>query len=373
MSVLGWPVEQAWEWYRGQPWLVGCNYIPSTAINQLEMWQADTFDPDTIGRELDWAANRLGFNTVRVFLHDLLWEDDSNGLITRVDQFLDICQKLRIRPLFVFFDDCWNPNPALGRQPVPKPGVHNSGWVQSPGKSVKKNPAQWGRLETYVTGFLKTFGRDPRILAWDLYNEPGNSHLGVKSLPLLQAAFSWARAAEPSQPVTAGVWLSSPTLLIPRLASWWRTRHLVDDWSFDEPQVENPQISEFSLNASDIICFHNYRATDVQLRAHIARLKARGRPVICTEYMARRKTAGSPFARYLPIFKEEGVGAYSWGLVSGKTQTIFPWRSLPIRLGNEPQPKEPSLWFHDIFHPDGRPYDPAEVELICSLTKRQAA
>lgn len=36
-------------------WYFGANFIPSTAINQLEMWQKETFDPTTIDRELGFA------------------------------------------------------------------------------------------------------------------------------------------------------------------------------------------------------------------------------------------------------------------------------------------------------------------------------
>lgn len=327
MSYARWTTQQAWDWYNAQPWLLGCNFIPSTAINQLEMWQAETFDPATIERELGWAAG-LGFNTARVFLHDLLWDglgSDRAGFLTRLDQFLTICQARRIRPLLVFFDDCWNQHPQPGKQPAPRPGIHNSGWVQSPGSAVVSDPAGWGRLEGYVQGVLASFGRDRRILAWDLYNEPGNNQLGEASLPLLQAIFTWARAAGPEQPLTVGTW------------------------------YDNAALNEFTLAASDFISFHDYRDSPEALRVKIAGLKALGRPLVCTEYMARQ--TGSLFQLYLPVLKEEGVGAYNWGLVSGKTQTIYPWGS----LGGEP---EPSPWFHDIFRADGSPYDPVEVEAI---------
>ena len=328
MESTRWPAAQAWDWYRAQPWLVGCNFIPSSAINQLEMWQAETFDPDTIDRELGWAAG-LGFNTARVFLHDLMWQIDRKGFLSRLDQFLGICQAHGIRPLLVFFDDCWNQNPQPGRQPDPKPGVHNSGWVQSPGSSVVTDAASWTRLGEYVQGVLAAFGRDSRILAWDLYNEPGNNNLGEATLPLLQAILGWARAAEPQQPLTVGIWF------------------------------DNAALNQFSLAASDFTSFHEYSAEPEALRSRIAELKALGRPVVCTEYMARPR--GSLFSRYLPVFKNEGVGAYNWGLVSGKTQTIYPWGS----PGGEP---EPEPWFHDIFRPDGTPYSTQEVALIRSLT-----
>ena len=282
----------------------------------------------TIERELGWAAG-LGFNTARVFLHDLLWESDRQGFLTRLDQFLTICQSRRIRPLLVFFDDCWNQTPRPGKQPEPKPGVHNSGWVQSPGSAVVTNPPAWGRLETYVQGVLAAFGHDWRILGWDLYNEPGNNQLNEASLPLLRAIFDWARAAAPEQPLTVGAW------------------------------YDQPELTEFSLHASDIISFHDYRDTPEALRARIQAYRELGRPMICTEYMARQ--GGSLFNRYLPVFKEEGVGAFNWGLVSGKTNTIYPWGS----PGGEP---EPNPWFHDIFRADGTPFDPAEVAFIRSMS-----
>src|SRR6187397_483486 len=115
-----WSEQQARDWYAKQSWLVGANYNPASAINQLEMWQAETFDPKRIDLELGWAEG-LGFNTMRVFLHDIPWKTDSAGFLKRIDAFLDIAAKHKIRPMFVFFDSCWNPNPKAGKQPEPKP------------------------------------------------------------------------------------------------------------------------------------------------------------------------------------------------------------------------------------------------------------
>ncbi len=328
MREQRWSIEKANEWYSSQPWLVGCNFIPSTAINQLEMWQAETFDPDTIDRELGWAAD-IGFNTMRVFLHDPLWHADADGLMKRMDRYLAISTRRGIRTLFTIFDDCWNTSPRLGPQPAPVPGVHNSGWVQSPGSAIVTDPGQWSRLEKYVSGVLGAFGDDERIIMWDLYNEPGNNKLVEQSLGLLQAVFQWANAARPSQPLTSGVWFS------------------------------NAAISEFQLAASDVITFHNY-SDAANLAETVSRWKSFGRPVICTEYMAR--TRNSLFTTHLPIFKREHVGCYNWGFVSGKSQTIYPW-------GSPQGAPEPALWFHDVLRADGTPYDPAEVEFITRLIR----
>ncbi len=326
MTQSRWTPEQAQAWYAQQPWLVGCNFTPSTAINQLEMWQAETFDPETIARELGWAQS-LGFNTVRVYLHDLAWLADAPGFTARINRYLDIAFARGIRTLFTIFDDCWNTDPHIGPQPAPKPFTHNSGWVQSPGKAVSCEPSQWARLEDYIRAVVGALRADERVLMWDVYNEPGNNGLLEKSLPLLQKAFEWTRAAQPSQPVTAGLWLDLPAL------------------------------NEFLLAASDVITFHNYNEPD-HLMAQIQSLRVHNRPLVCTEYMARR--FGSTFQTNLPVFKAERVGCYNWGLVCGKTQTNYPW-------GHDPKDGEPQVWFHDIFYPDGRPYDPAETAAIRSL------
>lgn len=325
-----WSRDRANEWYDNQPWLVGVNFLPSTAINQLEMWQEESFDPETIDRELGWAAD-FGVNTVRVYLHDLAWEADPEGFLDRMDQFLSIAASHGIRPNFVFFDDCWNPTAKMGPQPDPKPGVHNSGWVQSPVAAEKDNPQNWDRLEEYVTSVVSHFSDDDRVLYWDVYNEPGNNGREEKSLPLLKKAFLWVRSAEPSQPVTAGLW----------------------NWSSGFETLNAYQMAH-----SDIITFHEYHDLD-EMERSIHAMQVMGRPVICTEWMAR--TLNSRVETHLPLLKKENVGAISWGLVSGKSNTIYPW-------GSEEGSTEPDLWFHDLLRQDGTPYKPEEIAVFKKLT-----
>jgi GH35 family endo-1,4-beta-xylanase len=213
---LRWDATRANAWYQHQPWLVGSNFIPANAINELEMWQAETFDAQEIDKELGWAEG-LGMNTMRVFLHDLLWEQDSAGFQKRIESFLSIASRHHIRPIFVLFDSCWDPNPKLGPQHPPIPGVHNSGWVQSPSAAALEDKSQERRLEAYVKGLVGAFAEDNRILAWDVWNEPSNTNDGSygKQEPkdksqrvqeLLPKVFEWARSANPSQPLTSGLW-----------------------------------------------------------------------------------------------------------------------------------------------------------------------
>lgn len=346
-----WPAEKANAWYEAQAWPVGANFVPSTAINQLEMWQADTFDPETIDRELGWAAG-IGMNTMRVFLHDIPWQQDAEGFCGSIDRYLEIADRHGIRTMFVIFDGVWHPEPKAGRQPEPRPGVHNSGWVQSPGKAILADPARQDALKPYVQGILRRYGNDARVLAWDLFNEPDNPNANSygergskieldpatkadRATELLRKTFDWAREANPSQPLTAGVW--------------------VGDY------LKNPSpIARLMLDESDIITFHTYDKPP-RARQLTEGLKALGRPLLCTEYMARGN--GSTFETILPLFKEHRVGAYSWGLVDGKSQTACAWSTWQQPAAGEPDP-----WFHDIFRRDGTPYRAAEVEFLRKIT-----
>jgi hypothetical protein len=346
-----WTEQKANSWYAQQPWLVGSNYVPKSAINQLEMWQEATFDPTEIDTEFTWAE-AMGMNTMRVFLHDLLWQQDAPGFQKRIDRFLTTAAQHHIRPVFVLFDSCWDPLPHLGPQHPPIPGVHNSGWVQSPGAAALADPNQYPRLKAYVRGVVGAFAKDDRILAWDVWNEPGADNAGsypkeelknktARVTALLPQAFEWAREANPMQPLTSGVWAvdSSPD------------------------GADLGDLQQIQLRESDIITFHNYSWPEY-FKREVGRLKKYNRPVICTEYMAR--SVGSTFDTVLPIAKQEQVGAINWGFVAGKTQTYLPWDSWehPYVL------RQPPVWFHEVLRADGTPYREAEVALIRQLTGR---
>jgi hypothetical protein len=346
--IARWSEAKAKEWYAKQPWLVGSNYIPATAINELEMWQAETFDPTTIDKELGWAEG-LGMTTMRVFLHDLPWQQDAAGYRERINRFLDIAARHHIKPLFVLFDSCWDPFPKLGRQHDPKPGVHNSGWLQAPGAKALQDSTEYPRLKAYVTGVVKAFGKDPRVLGWDVWNEPDNTNTNSYGkvepknkvdlvLALLPQVFEWSREAGAEQPLTSGVWKG--------------------DWSTDEKLSPMERVQ---LASSDVISFHNYDS-GAEFEKRIKWLQRFQRPILCTEYMARGN--GSTFQGSLPIAQKYRVAAINWGFVAGKTQTYLPWDSWQKPYVD----REPTVWFHEIFKQDGTPYKQDEVDLIRKLT-----
>jgi hypothetical protein len=343
-----WSPERAHRWYAEQGWLVGANFIPSNAGNQLEMFQPDTYDLQQIDSELR-IARLAGFNTVRVFLHDQLWAQDRVGFQSRLAQFVALAASHGIKPLFVLFDSCWDPFPRLGPQRRPRTGVHNSVWVQGPGAENLDDRRYRRTLREYVVGVISQFRRDERVLGWDLWNEPDNPSATYRDVErqdkialveeLLPQVFGWARSVNPVQPLTSGVW----------------------DGPWADPLVRS-RMATLQLDLSDVVTFHSYDEP-AGFEARIGELAPMGRPILCTEYLARGE--GSTIEGVLPIAKRLNVGAYNWGLVAGKTQTYLPWDSW-----DRPYRTPPPVWFHDLFHADGRPYRDGEVRTIRKLTGR---
>ena len=346
-----WSEERAWEWQQENGWMVGTNFNPSTSINQLEFWQEDTYDPETIERELEWSAE-LGMNLHRVYLHNLLWDQDSLGFLKRVENYLEIADSKDIKTLFVLLDDCWHPVPKLGKQPDPIPFVHNSQWVQAPGAFILGDSLRHVEVKNYIKGVITHFADDKRVVGWDLYNEPGNGaprqkghnefeikeNKDIYTLSLLKKSFKWAREVNPSQPITTSVWKGSG----------------VDkDWSKLDSLSD---LSRFALSNSDVISFHTYENIE-EMRLRIDQLEKFNRPILCTEYLARGQ--GSTFQTMLPLLKEKQISAINWGFVAGKTNTVFPWYSWQEEFDSLPK-----IWHHDIYLPDKTPYDQNEIDFL---------
>ncbi|MDR2674756.1 MAG: cellulase family glycosylhydrolase [Opitutaceae bacterium] len=321
-----WTEKRAWDWYNARPWPVGCNLVPAYAVNSIDLWQRSTFNPAEIDRELGLAEG-LGFNTIRIFLNDVVYQNEPVTLKRNIRTFLDLCEKHRQTAIPTFFTngggDKQPPAAKMGRQPP-----H---WFQSPGAKIVNDPAQWGRLEVYVKDILRTFKNDRRVMMWCLYNEPQNTLLGAESAGLLRAVFRWAREINPSQPLTAPIW-GLPA----------RTNQL--------------DIVGFVLENSDVITFHDYKIPK-DTADLIKTLRHYNRPMVCTEYMGRPR---STFQGALPLFKKERIGAMSWGLVARSDKSAHP--------GQKPEEIAAGIWYHNIFHRDGTPYDPEEITFIKKTT-----
>lgn len=354
-----WTPQEANAWWDARPWACGFNFLPSTAVNFIEMWHVETFDTATIARELGWAAN-LGFNSFRINLHYLVWKHDREGLIERLDWIMGVADRLGLTTVPCLFDDCGfgGFEPTYGPQPDPVPGVHNSRAVASPGRALLLEQAEWAGFEAYVRDIVQAFRDDNRILFWDLYNEPGNRmvfgtsgfrifepDMTAASLALLRLSFEWARSEAPIQPITVAAWTTP------------------EPGSSDDPY--QTEIDRTALDASDIITFHAYwDATHVA--GFINHLRKLDRPLLCTEWMAR--AIDSRIADQLDLFHREKVGCFQWGLVKGRTQTYHPWPAeLVAAHGGHP---DRSIWFHDILDSDGTAYDEAETRVLREYSAR---
>lgn len=332
-----WTAEKANAWYAKQPWLMGCNFVPTTAVNDVEMWSRDTFDADTIRRELGWARD-IGMNTVRVFLSYTVWKAEGRAFLDHFDEFLGMAAEKDIRVMPILFDDCafdGGVDPFYGPQPAPVPGVHNSRWVPSPGFAVADDPQQAASCRAYVDAVVGAHKDDDRIVAWDLYNEPGNTGRKLLCLPLLVNVFAWARAQTPEQPLCCGYWNQSP------------------EWD---------GLNRTMMELSDVINLHAYTPLEETKRL-VERARQEKRPIFISEWMHRPN--GSCIMDHLPWFKEEKIGVWQWGLVQGKTQTHLSWSTMGT---GKPDPN-PALWQHDVLYPDGSPYREDEMVLMRKLTK----
>lgn len=352
-----WTEAEAWDWWSARPWICGCNFLPSTAVNFIEMWHRDSFDAATIGRELGWAAD-LGLNAIRVNLHHLVWKHDRDGLLDRLDRVMGMAERLGIATIPVPFDDCGfgGEEPVYGPQPDPVPGVHNSRAVASPGRRMLADGTEASGIRAYLRDVIERFRDDHRVLFWDLYNEPGNRMIfraegasvfepdfTAASLSLLDDSFAIAREVAPVQPVTAGAW-NTPVV------------------GTGERPYGTPT-DRFALEHSDIVTFHAYLSTE-RVAAIIEELGAHGRPMLCTEWMAR--PVGSRIDDQLRLFRDLGVGCIQWGLVAGRTQTWLPWPSDLVAAHGGDASRD--IWFHDLLHGDGTPYDPREAEILKAAT-----
>ncbi|MBO5270492.1 MAG: cellulase family glycosylhydrolase [Clostridia bacterium] len=353
-----WTKERVWEWYNARPWMRGCNYMSADCANRVDQWQALGFEERFCTTEQELRLmQETGFNTVRLILEYVVWKEEHDGFLERFDRYLSLCAKYGISCMIVLANDCMPPKTE--RWKMPYVGEQTYDWGYHGGKKHSQHGSHSGPAphfylddeesrEDYfrmVREIVSLYRNDERICIWDVYNEPGNSRREDITLPNLKRMFETVREIDPVQPLTAGVFRMKGDESIPLSA-----------------------VEQYALDHSDIVSYHFYRGYEEHIRV-IRRLKKEGRPILNTEWLGR--CLHNNVFDLFPLFYLERIGCYNWGFVAGKYQTYEPWeKSWEIYAADPHSDFDFTKWFHDLYRPNHRPYDPKEIALIkrfCAL------
>ena len=362
---MRWSKEKAWEWYNSRPWFRGCNYMSADCANRIDQWQELGFEERfaTTEKELK-LMQETGFNTVRLIIEYVVWKEEHDGFMERFDRYLSLCAKYGISAMIVLANDCMPPKTERWKMPYVGEQQYDLGYHG--GKMHSQHGAHPGPAphfylddaesrEDYlrmVEEIVTKYKDDERVCIWDVYNEPGNSYRKDITLPNLKKMFKSVRSCEPSQPVTAGI-------------NW------IDNDLLSDEDVPLHEINQYVIDNSDIITYHFYHDYYRHIRV-IKRLKKEGRPIMNTEWLGR--CLGNDVFSLFPLFYLEKIGCYNWGFVAGKYQTYEPWEGTWQKYLNGTETDvDFTKWFHDLYRPNHRPYDPKEIDLIkqfCELADK---
>ena len=350
-----WSKERIWAWYNSRPWIRGCNYMSADCANRVDQWQELGFEERLATTEQELALMaQTGYNSIRIILEFIVWKEQHDGFMARFERYLQVCAKYGISCMVVFGNDCMRPKGLevnrIGEQSVDW-GYHGGRKLSQHGSlgvgySLLDEPEL--ALEHYemVREIVTKYKDDERILIWDVFNEPGNTGRGNMSLPHMLKYVEIIREIDPIQPITAAVYTMA-------------SKKVVDNLN---------EIEKAALDCSDIVSYHDYSPYENNIEI-LYELKKLGRPILNTEWLAR--CLGNNVEEMFPLFFLEKIGCYNWGFVAGKYQTYEPWNTVWERYEKDPNLKwDFTKWFHDLYRPNHRPYNPAEIKLIrhfCAL------
>ena len=353
-----WSKEKAWKWYDDRTWMRGCNFMGSDCANRIDQWQALGFEKrlETADRELKLAAE-TGFNTIRIIPEFIVWDQDHDGFMERFDRYLATAWKYGISSMVVFGNDCMPPKNEFWK-PL-QLGEQHYDWGYHGGRKFSQHqhfgemgyhimdePEIMARHEVWVREIMEKYKDDPRICVWDLYNEAGNSNRESVSLPNVKRFFEVAREVNPSQPITSCLW-----------------KHL------GHKGQENylTEVEQYIAENSDIITYHCYSDYNENIKL-IRYLQQFERPIINTEWLARM--LHNTVEEMFPLFYLMKIGCLNWGFVAGLYQTYEPWNGMwQSYEAGKGEHIDFKGWFHDLYRPNLKPYDPHEIELIQQYCK----
>lgn len=350
-----WSKEKAWEWYNQFPWIRGFCYYPSCCVNRIEMWQEYGWDKvkPVIDSELK-LAKEWGFNAIRIGGALELYIDQKESYLKHIDEVIEMADKYGIYVMWTFGGDCvvqkqnysW---PKYGPQDFDfgyHSGRANSPHVvmHQPGYNLIDEPEYEEEFYEMIRTIVSKYKDDKRIIVWDIFNEAGNSLRGMMSYRVIKNAFDIARSYNPIQPCASCC------------------------WSYDKDRHPFKEIELKMLDMSDIILYHCYENYESSVEV-IRFLKEKyDRPMMNTEWLHR--IWHNNVEDLFPLFRKEKIGCFSWGWVTGKSQTREPWEWLFNEYDNgKGRDWDFTKWQHDLVRPNLRPYDYKEYEII----KRETA
>ncbi|MFH1920386.1 MAG: family 16 glycoside hydrolase [Planctomycetota bacterium] len=307
---------------------VGTNYTPAYCASAVELWH--DFRPEVIEKELAAAKGHFGITTLRVYLHNIPHSAEKEEFLQRIDQFLAICRRHGIRPGFTFFDDCWNHEGVSLESLPPVKGRHNGRWAACP-QDVERTDEHLPELKAYVQDVVRPHRDDPRVLWWEIFNEPNlKSQFSVR---LRTLAYGWAKELEPIQPVIS-CWDDSPET------------DVVDAHNYSNDFAQWDRQAELNPEKGAVF-------TEAGARWYAPRPSS-GEPIEVIHWLQRRKAA----EKYVP-------GVYlCWELMVGNSHCRWYW-------GTEDAAPEPTIPWCGLLWPDGTPVSLAEAEAIRHYTTGQ--
>ena len=268
----------------------GFNYWPSYAMVLDDVM--DRFCPETVERELE-GARRLGANCVRVWVSNVSWQRDADRFLKDFAALLRIADGKGISVMPALFNRWVDTD-----YPV---GVTDLTTVLCPLSGANRD---------YLRSFVGAFRDDPRILMWDICNEPFfyfPLKLGEDALrEMKRAEISYwlecieaIRELKPVRPLTIGFAGAADRELLPL------------------------------YRALDVISFHPYSSywddgfakfTD----EFIALANECGKPLLCSETCQGSLDDGTRaeiIQRTLDPLTERKIGWIAWHLCEGKIVT----------------------------------------------------
>jgi hypothetical protein len=324
------PLVKDWSWVQG------AIFYPSYALNSVNFWTE--YDTSVVDREISYAKV-YGLNTLSIYFNWLAWNADRPLFLKRVEDFLARADKYGLKVFPIFFDNVGNTDPQVAQLP-PKPGVHNSRAMESPswpilsGQYAANVNGIQATLKAYVQDIVNAHPDDPRILFWEVYNEPIRDNAEPVNGPavtdaLVRDGYDWVKQTGTKLPVvsTAGDFLGG------KYSDFYTYHMYLYDAANAAPQCSNAWGAEG------------------------------GSEHLCTETMDRPWLDLQCLAGY---FRSHKTGFTFWEFMIARTQIQFPWScnaGAPCVDGGG-LPIEPFTPFHGMVFADGHPWSMEDVKTM---------